>query len=69
VGATLLAFTDGLVERRGEEIDVGMQRLAETVPPLVGPPLDTLVSDVLGAMRDDDTVDDIAVLALRRVGT
>jgi serine phosphatase RsbU (regulator of sigma subunit) len=69
VGATLVAFTDGLVERRGEEIDVGMQRLAETVPPLVGPPLDTLVSDVLGAMRDDDTVDDIAVLALRRVGT
>jgi serine phosphatase RsbU (regulator of sigma subunit) len=69
VGATLVAFTDGLVERRGEEIDVGMQRLAETVPPLVGPPLDTFVSDVLGAMRDDDTVDDIAVLALRRVGT
>ena len=27
VGATLLAFTDGLVERRGEVLDVGLARL------------------------------------------
>ncbi len=69
VGATLVAFTDGLVERRGEEIDAGLRRLAETVQPLVARPLAALVGDVLAAMRDDDTVDDIAVLALRRVGT
>jgi PAS domain S-box-containing protein len=69
IGATLLLYTDGLVERRGEEIDAGMRRLVETVQPLVARPLGTLVSDVLTAMRDDDTVDDIAVLALRRVGT
>lgn len=28
-GSTLLAFTDGLVERRGEDIDDGMRRLAD----------------------------------------
>ena len=69
VGATLVAFTDGLVERRGEEIDAGMRRLAETAQPLVGRPLGTFVGDVLTSMQDGDTVDDIAVLALRRVLT
>jgi serine phosphatase RsbU (regulator of sigma subunit) len=69
VGSTLVAFTDGLVERRGEEIDVGMQRLARTAPPLAERPLATFVRDVLASMRHDANVDDIAVLALRRVGT
>jgi serine phosphatase RsbU (regulator of sigma subunit) len=68
-GATLVAFTDGLVERRGEQIDVGMRRLADNLPPLAGRPLDTFVGDLLASMRTADTVDDIAVLALRRVGT
>ncbi len=67
VGATLIAFTDGLVERRTENIDAGMGRLLETVRPLVTRPLRSLVSDVLATMRNDDTADDIAVLALRRV--
>jgi hypothetical protein len=31
VGATVLAFTDGLVERRGESLDVGLARLKEAV--------------------------------------
>ncbi len=30
-GATLVAYSDGLIERRGETIDVGLQRLAEAV--------------------------------------
>jgi serine phosphatase RsbU (regulator of sigma subunit) len=69
LGATLLAYTDGLVERRGEGIDTGMQRLVEVVQPLVARPLLSLVDSVVAAMRDQDTADDIAVLALRRVGT
>ena len=69
VGATLIAFTDGLVERRDENIDAGMRRLLETVPPLAAAPLDSFVGDVLTSMRDEHTVDDIAVLALRRVRT
>ena len=32
VGDTLLAFTDGLVERRDEDIDTGMDRLGTVVP-------------------------------------
>jgi serine phosphatase RsbU (regulator of sigma subunit)/type II secretory pathway pseudopilin PulG len=67
VGATLLAFTDGLVERRAETIDDGMGRLLETAPPLAARPLDTFVGDLLASMRDESTTDDIALLALRRM--
>jgi serine phosphatase RsbU (regulator of sigma subunit) len=67
VGATLIAYTDGLVERRAETIDAGMGRLLETVPPLATRPLETFVGDLLTSMRDEGTTDDIAVLALRRV--
>jgi serine phosphatase RsbU (regulator of sigma subunit) len=67
--ATLMAFTDGLVERRTEDIDAGMQRLVEVARPLGARPLPSFVSEVVTRMRDEDTTDDIAVLALRRVGT
>jgi serine phosphatase RsbU (regulator of sigma subunit) len=65
-GATLLSYTDGLVERRGEDLSTGMTRLASTVGRAHGRPLQTLVSDVLESMGDDRGTDDIAVLALRR---
>jgi serine phosphatase RsbU (regulator of sigma subunit) len=65
--STLICFTDGLVERRGEDIDEGTRRLADTVAPVVAHPLDEVISEVLDAMRSDDASDDVAVLALRRV--
>jgi serine phosphatase RsbU (regulator of sigma subunit) len=68
LGATLMVYTDGLVERRDEDLDTGLQRLVETVQPLGSRPLPGFVSEVLASMRDEHTADDIAVLALRRVG-
>jgi serine phosphatase RsbU (regulator of sigma subunit) len=68
-GATLVAYTDGLVERRGEDLAVGMGRLANAVRMSATKPLQALVSDVLASMRDDQAADDIAVLALRRSGS
>jgi len=68
-GATMFSYTDGLVERRGEDLDVGMDRLAETVTRSASKPMGALVTDVLAAMRDDEAADDIAVLALRRSGS
>jgi hypothetical protein len=38
VGDALVLYTDGLVERRGESIDVGLQRLADAAGLLRGPP-------------------------------
>lgn len=67
-GSTLIAYTDGLVERRAEGIDEGLQRLLDVVEPIVDEPVEDLVNQTLASMRDDDAADDIAVLALRRVG-
>lgn len=65
-GSTLLLFTDGLVERRSEPIDVGMRRLTDLAAPLAEEPLDDLVDQVVSTLRHEDAPDDIAVLALRR---
>lgn len=67
-GATVLLYTDGLVERRGEHLDIGMERLREAAARLCRPALgldlealcDALLSELAG-----DTEDDVALLALR----
>ncbi len=61
-----MAYTDGLVERRSEDIDTGLCRLRETAEPLAALSLPAFVGEVLTAMRDADNPDDVAVLALRR---
>jgi serine phosphatase RsbU (regulator of sigma subunit) len=67
VGSSLILYTDGLIERRTDDIDAGMRRLAATAQPCASEPLDSLVANVLDGLRDDDTTDDIVILALRRV--
>ncbi len=63
-GETFLAVTDGLVERRGERIDVGIERLraAASGPSALADLLDTLFVRLV----PDGAQDDIAVLAIRR---
>jgi phosphoserine phosphatase RsbU/P len=61
-GATIYFFTDGVVERRGEHIEVGLERLRETAIP--GPPhrgCTRIVSQLLAGAQPDD---DAAVLAV-----
>ena len=61
-GATIYLFTDGVVERRGEHIEVGLERLRETAIP--GPPhrgCTRIVSQLLAGAQPDD---DAAVLAV-----
>jgi serine phosphatase RsbU (regulator of sigma subunit) len=60
--STFIAFTDGLVERRGEDIDVGLRRLANTVK-ASNLPLNDLLTNTLTALTDGDAEDDIAILA------
>jgi serine phosphatase RsbU (regulator of sigma subunit)/anti-sigma regulatory factor (Ser/Thr protein kinase) len=65
-GATVLLYTDGLVERRGETIDVGLQRLREALSS--GPDeLDELCSHVLARALGDAGVQDDAALLTARV--
>ena len=66
VGDTLLAFTDGLVERRDEGIDTGLERLARAAPHLAHPALAEGVQRVVDSVRDETYDDDMAALGLRR---
>jgi hypothetical protein len=67
-GSTLLAFTDGLGERRGESIETGLRRLAEAATRPAGT-LDDMISGLIDRLAETRTEDDIAVLALRWRGT
>ncbi|MFF2852515.1 SpoIIE family protein phosphatase [Streptomyces sp. NPDC058001] len=64
-GSTAVLYTDGLVERRGEDIDVGVAALEEALAGATGTPAvicDRLVRSA-GVTADHD--DDVAVLVLQ----
>ena len=65
-GGTLLLYTDGLVERRDEGLDVGLARLVETSASVREPRrlCDTLARQLV---PEDGAADDVALLALRIV--
>jgi serine phosphatase RsbU (regulator of sigma subunit) len=68
VGDLLLAFTDGLIERRDEDIDVGQKRLLTALPALAGPGLEDRLATLVDAVRDHSRSDDVAALAVHRLG-
>lgn len=61
---TLLMFTDGLVERRGEDIDHSLARLAALRLPAGSGP-EAVVDEVLRRLDAHTAEDDVAVLAAR----
>jgi serine phosphatase RsbU (regulator of sigma subunit) len=64
-GATVLLYTDGLVERRDRDIDAGTDELLSVLRECAGVPLDQLCDRVLQRMFLPDAEDDVAVLAVR----
>jgi serine phosphatase RsbU (regulator of sigma subunit) len=67
-GSTVLLYTDGLVERRGEAIDVGLERLRDALGAEPSD-LERLCSRVLEcAIGERDAQDDVALLAVRVSG-
>ena len=62
--ATLIAFTDGLVERRGEVLDMGLARLRDAA---IGPrlSLEDLVSKLARELTSEDQQDDTAILGVQ----
>lgn len=64
---TIVFYTDGLVERRGEIIDDGLDRLAGVLRATSDEPLQHLVDRIIEEVSSGD--DDIAVVALRPVGS
>jgi serine phosphatase RsbU (regulator of sigma subunit) len=63
--STLIAYTDGLVERRNESIDIGLERLRQSASrdsPSVDYLLTRIVDDFFADHVSDD---DTAILAIR----
>ncbi len=66
-GATVLLFTDGLVERRGEALEAGLDRILEALARLdrVHPELEDLCDALLAEMVPGRREDDLALVAVR----
>ena len=65
-GASHIAYTDGLIERREEDIDIGMERLTQVAREGADRTPEGLVAHLLETLRSHDAADDIATLVLRR---
>ncbi|MCX6464184.1 MAG: SpoIIE family protein phosphatase [Pseudonocardiales bacterium] len=65
-GDTLVIYTDGLVERRGERLDEGLARLAAAGAREAAQPPARLADALLRALLDDvDPADDVALVVTR----
>ncbi|WP_345714067.1 SpoIIE family protein phosphatase, partial [Kineococcus glutinatus] len=64
-GATVLLYTDGLVERRGQSIDEGIGVLRAALSDLAGAGLEELCDGVLERLRPAVPEDDVALVAVR----
>jgi PAS domain S-box-containing protein len=67
VGTTVLLYTDGLVERRGEHLDDGMERLARSARAALSDDVvttrDAVIASCIGSREDD-----LCLLILARTG-
>ncbi|MHA3703471.1 GAF domain-containing SpoIIE family protein phosphatase [Jatrophihabitans sp. YIM 134969] len=64
-GSTVLLFTDGLVERRGQALDEGLDALAATAEHHRGQPLEEMLSLIVEVASAGGHEDDIVVFGLR----
>ncbi|WP_233604411.1 PP2C family protein-serine/threonine phosphatase [Micromonospora sp. HM5-17] len=61
--AVLVCYTDGLIERRNELIDVGLDRLRAAIRPGTA---EAVCATIMNTLDIEQPVDDVALLALRR---
>ncbi|WP_309648538.1 SpoIIE family protein phosphatase [Nocardioides sp.] len=64
-GSLLLLYTDGLLERRSESLDVGLARLRELASRTSTSDLDAFLDQLLAQLGGEHHEDDVALLAVR----
>jgi serine phosphatase RsbU (regulator of sigma subunit)/anti-sigma regulatory factor (Ser/Thr protein kinase) len=64
-GSVLVMYTDGLVEKRTEDIDVGLAGLRAMFGRAAGRPLRELCREAMASLYEDHQRDDITILAAR----
>jgi serine phosphatase RsbU (regulator of sigma subunit) len=68
-GDIALLYTDGLIERRGEDIQNGISRVGDHLRGWPGGrPLDDLCAELVASVAGQPQLDDICVLAVSRLG-
>jgi serine phosphatase RsbU (regulator of sigma subunit) len=65
-GDRVLIYTDGLIERRTEALDEGIQRLRDSMAETADLPLDDALDKILGEVAPADREDDVCALILER---
>ena len=65
-GDALLLYTDGLIERRGEDSDVGTERLVSALTSYRSDDLEDWLTRVVETTRDPTRDDDVAAMLLVR---
>jgi len=69
-GSLLLLYTDGLIERRGESLDIGLRRLAEAATTCIHLPVGEVCATLVRLLAPPSGYsDDVALVALRPTGT
>lgn len=63
--ATVLLYSDGLIERRDADLDAGIARLQQAVRELEGSTLDELCDGLIERLVDGRPDDDVALAAIR----
>ena len=66
-GDTVVLFTDGLIERRDEDISTGQRRVIDALPGLAQDDLAGTLARLGEDLTDPSRNDDVAVLAARRI--
>ncbi|MFN8023021.1 MAG: SpoIIE family protein phosphatase [Acidimicrobiales bacterium] len=64
----LVLYTDGLVERRGESLDVGLERLRAAVELVQHLPVSVVCDELIARLRPEGVADDLVVVAVRTAG-
>jgi serine phosphatase RsbU (regulator of sigma subunit)/PAS domain-containing protein len=64
-GATVLLYTDGLIERRDADLDAGLERLRAALTELADRPLQEMLDEVLERLVHGRPEDDVALVAVR----
>ncbi|ABS01837.1 putative PAS/PAC sensor protein [Kineococcus radiotolerans SRS30216 = ATCC BAA-149] len=67
LGSTLLLYTDGLVERRDQSMEVRLAELREAVADLGNQPVEALCDGLVERMLPKGSDDDVAIVAVRVV--
>jgi PAS domain S-box-containing protein len=63
--ATVLLYTDGLIERRGESLETGLQRLVDAFTKVKGEQPEEICEEIVDAMLPENPSDDVVLLVVK----